>query len=289
MQISNFLMLNVGYAEHKGDWNYRNVNSPFARIYYVVAGSGQIVMGDKRHMLLPGHMYMIPPFTTHTDFCEGHFAHYYLHIYEETSSGEDIISAYDFPFEIKGREIDRELFSILVESNKEMTLKSSDPRTYDDETSLIECVKFNRGRPLYLRMESMGIVSWFIGRFIKDARPKYMVSDERIRTALKMINSMISELVGVEQLSEEARMSTGHFIRLFKEELGCTPMQFIIERKMMRAKMMLVSESLMMKEIAYSLGYEDVSYFTRLFKKHVGITPSQYRQAYNSQTPSISE
>lgn len=275
-------MLNVGYAQHKGDWNFHNVSSPFARIYYVTAGSGTVVMGDRRHILIPGKMYLIPPFTTHTDICNGIFEHYYLHIYEDTTSGEDIMSAYEFPFEIDGTEIDRELFSILVQSNQSMTLKSSDPKSYDDENSLIECVKFNRERPLYVRMESMGIVSWFIGRFIKDARPKYKVSDERIRMALEMINSKTSESVEVEQLAEKVCMSTGHFIRLFKEELGCTPMKFLIERKMMRAKMMLVSESIMVKEVAYSLGYEDVSYFTRLFKKHVGIPPSQYRHTYNS-------
>lgn len=275
-------MLNVGYAKHKGDWNYHNVNSPFARIYYVVAGSATVVIGDKRHILTPGHMYIIPPFTTHTDMCEGLFEHYYIHIYEDTSYGEDIMSTYEFPFEIEGRQIDRELFSILVQNNEAMNLKSSDPKSYDNETSLIACVKFNRERPACVRLESMGIVAQFLGRFIKDACPKYKVSDDRIRMALKMIYSKISEPIGVDQLAEKARMSTGHFIRLFKEELGCTPTKFLIEQKMMRAKMMLASESYMTKEIAYRLGYEDVSYFTRLFKKHVGLTPSQYRQSYNS-------
>ncbi|MDE6337514.1 MAG: helix-turn-helix transcriptional regulator, partial [Muribaculaceae bacterium] len=88
--------------------------------------------------------------------------------------------------------------------------------------------------------------------------------------------------IRVEELAKDACMSPGHFIRLFKEELGCTPTQFLIDRKIMKAKLMLASESIMMKEIAYRLGYEDVSYFTRLFKKHVGITPSLYRQTYNS-------
>lgn len=282
MLISNFLMLNVGYACHKADWNYRDVNSPFARIYYVTAGVGTVIMGEKRYTLTPGHMYLIPPFTTHTDICDGRFEHYYVHIYEETSSGEDIMSAYEFPFELEGREIDRELFSTLVESNKAMTLRSSDPKSYDNEISLIQCVKVSRSRPLFVRMESMGIISQFIGRFIEHARPKYMVSDERIKLALNILNSKISESIAVDKLAAEVRMSTGHFIRLFKEELGCTPMQFIIGRKMMRAKMMLASESVMMKEVAYSLGYEDVSYFTRLFKKYVGVTPGQYRQFYNT-------
>lgn len=282
MRINNFLMLNVGYATHMGDWNFENINSPFTRIYLVTEGTATVRLNEEEYSLSPGHMYIIPAFNTHSDINDGVFNHYYVHIYEEVKTGEDIISAYDFPFEIEEREIDRMLFDCLVKSNEAMILKSSDPRMYDNEHSLIECVKFNRQRPLDVRMESLGIISQLIGRFLKYARPKYRVNDERIKQALKIANSKINEPIRVEDLAKDACMSPGHFIRLFKEELGCTPTQFLIDRKIMKAKLMLASESIMMKEIAYRLGYEDVSYFTRLFKKHVGITPSLYRQTYNS-------
>ena len=77
-------------------------------------------------------------------------------------------------------------------------------------------------------------------------------------------------------------MSKDHFIRLFRQELGYTPTQFIIDKKMMKARLMLASENMSTKDIAYSLGYDDVSYFTRLFKKHTGTTPLQYRNSFNS-------
>lgn len=282
MKINNFLMLNVGYITHKGDWNFQNINSPFTRVYFVTDGMAYVELEGERHKLSPGFMYLIPPFTTHSDICDGFFRHYYAHIYEEMKEGDDIMSAFEFPFEIEGREIDRMLFECLVQSNEAMTLKSSDPRMYDNEHSLIESVKFNRQRPLALRLESLGIISQLIGRFMKFARPKYSVTDERIKQALKMINSKICEAIRIEDLAKDVCMSPGHFIRLFKEELGCTPTQFLIDRKIMKAKLMLASESIMMKEIAYRLGYEDVSYFTRLFKKHVGVTPGIYRQTYNS-------
>lgn len=282
MLINNFLMLNVGLAHHERDWNFKDINSPFARIYLVTEGEGTVVMNGKRRVLSPGHMYMIPPFTTHTDICEGTFNHYYVHIYEESGNREDIMSSYDFPFEIEATEVDRLLFDCLTASNKEMTLKSSDPQLYDNEHSLIECVRFNRSRPLAVRMESMGIISQFLSRFIKNARPKYHTSDERISHALKTISNCIETVVTVESLARESCMSVGHFIRLFRSEVGCTPAQFLIEHKMTKAKLMLATESFMTKEIAFRLGYDDVSYFTRLFRKHVGVTPRQYRLSYNS-------
>lgn len=85
----------------------------------------------------------------------------------------------------------------------------------------------------------------------------------------------------VESLAREACLSKDHFIRLFRKDLGQTPTQFIINDKMTKAKLMLASEDMSVKEIAFSLGYYDISYFNRLFKKHTLLTPRQYRNCFN--------
>lgn len=281
MAGNSFLMLNVGLARHDGDWNFRDINSPFARIYLVLAGEAMVEMGGRRHVLSPDHLYLIPPFTTHSDSCLGEFSHYYVHIYEDVGENQDFFSAFDFPFEIDAAEIDPELFERLTVRNRDMILKSSDPQLYDNEHSLIECVRFNRSRPRDVRMESAGIILQLISRFLQGASPKFKTTDERVARALNTISENVFSNVTVEDLARESCMSVGHFIRLFRKELGCTPAQLLIDSKLMKAKLMLATESLMVKEIAFRLGYEDVSYFIRLFKKHVGTTPSQYRQGYN--------
>ena len=53
------LMLNVGFASHFGDWNWRNVRSPFARLYYVVDGEAQVELPDGIVSLLPHHLYLV--------------------------------------------------------------------------------------------------------------------------------------------------------------------------------------------------------------------------------------
>ena len=62
------MTINVGYACHQGDWNWTNVRSPFARLYYVTDGEAWIVKhavrsGDEsvRIHLTPHHLYLIPP------------------------------------------------------------------------------------------------------------------------------------------------------------------------------------------------------------------------------------
>lgn len=77
MTIDNFhpMMLNVGKAVHNADWNWHNVRSPFARIYYVCSGNASVVLPDGAHRLRPGYMYIIPPFTVHSNLCDAPFTH----------------------------------------------------------------------------------------------------------------------------------------------------------------------------------------------------------------------
>lgn len=280
---SNLLMLNVGHAVHEADWNFRDIESPFTRIYYVTEGTATVSIGDRIHTLTPGNMYIIPAFTRHSDACTGRFCHYYVHIYEDPSvSGESIIDNYDFPIELPGCELDRILFDALCKHNRTMALKAPDPRIYDNKTSLIECVRLNRARPVWDRLESMGIICQLLGRFVKEATPKYDATDSRIREAIAIIGASAGETPMVNDLARGIGMSSDHFIRLFKKELGCTPAQFVINRKMTQAMLMLASEPMMVKEVAYTLGYDNLSYFTRLFRRHTGMTPHAYRAMHNS-------
>lgn len=281
MLTNSLLMLNVGLATHRADWNFSDINSPFTRIYFVTEGTGQVTIDSVTHTLSPGNMYIIPAFTRHTDFCAGLFRHYYVHIYEDVTSGEGIIDNYEFPFEISGRELDLTLSEALCAHNSSMALKYADPMMYDNSHSLIECVRINRNRPVWDRLESVGIICQLLGRFLEYATPKYQTTDLRVSRAVEIVNSRQGELVRVENLAGEVHVSTDYLIRLFKKELGCTPAQFIIDRKMTAAKLRLASESTPVTELAYSLGYDNLSYFTRLFKKYTGVSPRQYRQNFN--------
>lgn len=278
---SNLLMLNVGHAVHDADWNFKDITSPFTRIYYVTEGTATVSLGGTTRTLTPGNMYIIPAFNRHTDACDALFCHYYVHIYEDVASGESLIDGYDFPFEIPGLPLDLTLFKALCDHNTSMALKAPDPRIYDNKTSLIDCVRLNRERPVWDRLESMGIIYQLLGRFLKEASPKYDTTDPRIRKAMGIIDMHTEESLRIDEIAKSVFMTTDHFIRLFKKEIGCTPAQFVIDRKMTRAMLMLASEPLMIKEVAYALGYDNISYFTRLFRRHTGTTPRQYRESFN--------
>ena len=275
-----FLTLNVGYAYQNADWNWKQVSSPFTRLYYVTKGCARIVFPDKVQELTPGHLYLIPAFTTHSYECEGLFEHYYIHIYEDAQSDSGFLDDFNFPIEMSATEIDLLLFQRLCEINPTMRLQQSNPMSYDNNLMLLQSIAKNKQRILCDRVESRGILYQLIARFLKDAQLKSETADDRIQKCLTYIRKNINQNIKIDMLAEIVCLSRDHFIRLFKKETGLTPIQYISIKKMEKAQLLLVSGNMSIKEIAFMLSYEDHSYFIRLFKKITGKTPQDYRKEY---------
>ena len=274
------LVLNVGLAVHNADWNWKNVNSPFTRLYYVTEGSAQIELPDGIYTLSPKHMYFIPAFTIHTNICKSNFVHYYLHIYEDHYSDNDWLDHWNFPVEIEATDLDLALFKRLCEINPHMTLQKSDPTTYDNNPTLMQNLIKNRQRAFCDKVESRGIVFQLLSRFFKQGQSKIEMEDNRIAKTVLYIRKHLNEAIELEKLAEISCLSKDHFIRLFKKELGTTPLQYINQKKIEKAQLLLITEELAVKEIAFQLAFDDYSYFNRLFKKTTGVTPQEYRRLY---------
>lgn len=274
------LVLNVGLAVHNADWNWKNVNSPFTRLYYVTEGSAQIELPDGIYTLSPKHMYFIPAFTIHTNICKSNFVHYYLHIYEDHYSDNDWLDHWKFPVEIEATDLDLALFKRLCEINPHMTLQKSDPTTYDNNPTLMQNLIKNRQRAFCDKVESRGIVFQLLSRFFKQGQSKIEMEDNRIAKTVLYIRKHLNEAIELEKLAEISCLSKDHFIRLFKKELGTTPLQYINQKKIEKAQLLLITEELAVKEIAFQLAFDDYSYFNRLFKKITGVTPQEYRRLY---------
>lgn len=274
------LVLNVGLAVHNADWNWKNVNSPFTRLYYVTEGSAQIELPDGIYTLSPKHMYFIPAFTIHTNICKSNFVHYYLHIYEDHYSDNDWLDHWKFPVEIEATDLDLALFKRLCEITPHMTLQKSDPTTYDNNPTLMQNLIKNRQRAFCDKVESRGIVFQLLSRFFKQGQSKIEMEDNRIAKTVLYIRKHLNEAIELEKLAEISCLSKDHFIRLFKKELGTTPLQYINQKKIEKAQLLLITEELAVKEIAFQLAFDDYSYFNRLFKKTTGVTPQEYRRLY---------
>jgi AraC family transcriptional regulator len=108
--------------------------------------------------------------------------------------------------------------------------------------------------------------------------------DRRIEAAIKAIHEGIHQNVSVRELAQQVRLSTGHFIRLFRAETSLSPKQYVRCVRMKQAEALLHGSFLSVKEIAASLGAGDRSHFSRDFKKLYGRPPAIFRE--HNRTPS---
>lgn len=276
----HLLILNVGLAIHNTDWNWRNVNSPFTRLYYVTEGAARILLPTGIQELKPDHLYLVPSFTTHSYLCDTHFVHYYLHIYEDHQSESSILEDFSFPTEIPAGDLELPLIKRLCGINPTMQLPQSDPTSYDNNPTLIKNIIKNKQRTFCDKVESRGIVYQLMARFLKDAQPKAEINDDRIQKVLSYIRKNIYKTIDIDSLAAISCLSKDHFIRLFRKEVNNTPLQYINQKKIEKAQLILITDSMPIKNISYLLAYEDHSYFNRLFKKLTGVTPQQYRDRY---------
>ena len=132
----------------------------------------------------------------------------------------------------------------------------------------------NKQRPLYNKMISRGIVYQLLAPFFRTAHIKSVVTDDRIRNAITYIRNHISDDLCIDKVAETLCVSKNYFIRIFKKETGTTPANFIIQRKIEKAQLLLVTNDLPVKQTSYLVGFEDFSYFNRVFKKITSMTPN---------------
>lgn len=275
------LVLNVGLAIHNADWNWKNVNSPFTRLYYVTEGTAQVKLLGRIQILKPNYLYFIPAFTVHSYVCDSYFCHYYLHIYEELQSDTDLLNEWEFPIEIPANELDLALIQRLCAINPHMGLQESNPATYDNNSILMQNLLRNKQRALCDKVESRGIVYQLLAHFLKRAVVKVEMKDNRIEKSILYIRKHIYETIDLAVLAEKSCLSKDHFIRLFKKETGVTPLKYINQKKIEKAQLILVTDDMSVKNVALALAFEDYSYFNRLFKKMTGVTPQEYRNSYH--------
>lgn len=105
------------------------------------------------------------------------------------------------------------------------------------------------------------------------------LSETATRMVCDFIEAHLRTQITLEDLAALVHLSPFHFARCFKATLGLAPHQYVIARRVELAKQLLLTSTLTVVEIAWSVGYENISHFRRVFTLHTGVTPGVIRRA----------
>lgn len=98
-----------------------------------------------------------------------------------------------------------------------------------------------------------------------------------LSNTISYLNEHFAKPISLEDLANKASLSPFYFTRLFTQETGMTPHQYLIATRINAAKFLLKTTSLSIKEIGFSCGFTSESSFCSTFKKWEHTTPSEYR------------
>lgn len=98
-----------------------------------------------------------------------------------------------------------------------------------------------------------------------------------LRDVIEYIDAHLNEDLSLIQLAGIAQISPFYLSRTFKQAMGETLHQYIVMRRIARAKILLTEKHWSILDICHMVGFQSQSHFTSLFRKYVSITPHQYR------------
>jgi AraC family transcriptional regulator len=136
--------------------------------------------------------------------------------------------------------------------------------------------------PLYV--ESLAnVLAIHLLRGYSTAQPKIAtyaggLSDRALLTLADYIQVHLDQPIKLSDLAELAGISQFHFGRLFKQSMGRSPHQYVLQQRVERAKQLLKNSSSSIAEIALQCGFNSQSHFGVAFRSEVGVTPSCYRK-----------
>jgi AraC-like DNA-binding protein len=99
-----------------------------------------------------------------------------------------------------------------------------------------------------------------------------------VETAL-WIDAHSHQPIGLEDAAAQAGISPFHFLRLFSDVLGVTPHQYLVRSRLRHAARRLADDDSPITDIAYDVGFADLSNFVRTFHRAAGASPLKFRQA----------
>lgn len=101
--------------------------------------------------------------------------------------------------------------------------------------------------------------------------------DRLLLRARDYIHAHLNDPLSLEQISQQASLSKYHFLRMFRQQFGMTPHQYVLNCRINRAREAL-SAGVPLDDVVYAHGFADLSHLNRRFKPVFGMTPRQYQQ-----------
>lgn len=252
------------------DWDNLSHEHTFYQLFGLIGGQGSIVIGGQRYVLEKEQLYLIPPGTRHVI---------------SKDDPDNIPKFHDIKFEI----LDSQLADAVRQLGTRVRLKHYEwfSRLFDD---LLE--ESNQKNPFYYPLINATFFSTLV-QIIRDAHESgpgdrgatnlfdlsvpETYEGLAIQDVLQYIRDHYARPISLDRLAKLAAVNKTKLITVFKELLGTTPLQYINQLRLQKAKELLINTDINISEVARVAGFRSIHYFSRIFKDKVHCSPKEFR------------
>ncbi len=147
----------------------------------------------------------------------------------------------------------------------------------------LQCIDAYHGDPVIGVGQANALLLTMLFQLWREANARSVSNkDAGVDALLSEIRTHPERKWTIEMMCRFSSLSSTYLNQRVRAKVGASPMQYVIESRVERARTLIEESAMSLEEIAYSLGYRDVYFFNRQFSKTTGITPGQYCQKRRS-------
>lgn len=265
-------------------WKFKEVISPFSRLYLITEGEGWVYYNNQEFHLTSGKLFLIPKFTFHSYKCNETMGHFYLCFLDEIVDNIGMYDLFQFNYLVDARPEDFNLFKRLNELNPGRRIVNPDPATYDNQNTVLSFSQRMNNQNFSEFIESQGIMLQLTSRFIAEnsiEKTPNLQSKAKLSKVYHYIDQNLYKKITLSDLSAQIFLSDDYFSKIFNEIMGVRPMEYVNRKRIERAQMLLVTTNLSICQVAEKVGITNYSYFSTMFKKYTLTTPEGYQKLHS--------
>ena len=108
--------------------------------------------------------------------------------------------------------------------------------------------------------------------------PESAIRNRRVRIVIDFMNANLQRKISLTELANVVDLSPSHLSQLFKTQSGLSPGEYLRRLRMEKARRLLATSLLSIKQIMAQVGYDHRSNFVRHFRRYFDLAPSEYRE-----------
>ncbi|NBD26317.1 helix-turn-helix domain-containing protein [Paenibacillus sp. T1] len=246
------------------EWQDYDFVPEYNKLYYILEGEGWLKSGETELTPAPGDLCLLPAFVNQSYATLKNrppFLKYWCH-FTSSIGPFDLFQWIGVPLSIPvaDREDMSALFDILASS-------------YGNASVIA-------------RLREKSILLEIISRYLEHVPItilQHRSEDlKRIQFIQSYIDTHMESSLKVEDMAKAAHLHPNYFIAYFKKQFGVPPLKYISRRRADKAKILLSTTALSIKDIADQTGFKETNHFAKFFRKETGQSPTEYRLLHGS-------